>query len=137
MAATLHKLGPGQLVFGETGSPTEWGAQVSECTLTPDTDTGDTITVLSGEEITEETTTTWTLEGKLYQSYDADSLIKWCFDHANTDMKFTFRPRSDKPLQASGTVKIQPIAMGGKVKDSNESDFEFTATAVQITTAGG
>ena len=39
----LSKLGPGLLTLGETGSPKEFGAQVSEATLSPEYDSDDPI----------------------------------------------------------------------------------------------
>ncbi len=125
MAISTHKLGPGQLTFGETGSEKEWGTAVVDCAVVPSANDGETITVLSGDEIVETGEETWTLEGEVYQSYDADSLAKWAHDHSGEEMPFTFRPNSNQPLTATGTVLVRSLKIGGKVTERNTSSFAF------------
>lgn len=120
-----EKLGPGQLTFGEVGTESEWGAQVTACTLEPETDEGDSMFFLDGSEDSDETTS-YTLTGSLAQSYDETSLLIWAKENAGTSLPFTFRPRSDKPLVCTGTVKIRAVSIGGDVRTKNTSDFTFT-----------
>ena len=134
---TVHKLGPGQLTFGETGSPTEFGVRVSKATLTPEVEEGDERAVLSGDIVADDAELKWKLEGELYQDYSAQSLIKWCLDNNGKVLAFTFRARSDQPLTATGNAKIRPVAYGGEVKNRNTSEFEFVATEVAIDVVGG
>lgn len=119
-----EKLGPGQLTFGETASPSEWGAQVTVCAIEPETDEGDTLSFLDGSEESDETDS-YNLTGTLAQSYDADSLLVWAKENAGKKMPFTFRPRDDRPLTVSGTVTIRALKIGGDVKTKNTSDFSF------------
>lgn len=125
MAVKSHKLGPGLLTFGEVGSPLEWGAQVRKCTVEPDSEDGDILPVLSGEEVTEDDEDTYNLTGEILQSYDAQSLLVWCHLNHREQVPFTFRPVSDQELGVKGTVIIKRLAIGGEVKTRNTSEFEF------------
>lgn len=135
-AATIHKLGPGQLTFGETGAPTEFGVKTSSVTLTPDVDDGDEITVLSGDTVMDDAAINWKLEGEIYQTFDKDSLLAWCNENNGKVMPFIFKPRSDQPLTCKGKATIRPLPIGGNVKERNTSKFEFKASDVTITTTG-
>lgn len=132
MAIKSNRLGPGTLVFGAPASPSEWGAQVTACTLTPRADEGDTITVLSGEELVDDGEETWTLEGTLLQSYDEESLLIWAHENSGTELEFEFTPVTGSALRCSGRALIRSVAVGGEVKTRNTSDFSFRATNVQI-----
>lgn len=134
MAISSHKLGPGTLSLGAVGSTKEFGVALTKATLTPEADDGDTIVVLSGDELIEEGEETWTLEGSVYQAYDADSLIVWCNTHSGETLPFTFRPSTDQPLKATGKVLVRSIAIGGDVKTRNQSEFTFKATDVALST---
>lgn len=125
MATTAHKLGPGQLTFGETGTKSEWGAQCNKVEITPDFKEGDTIDLLDGSTYAEEDTATWKISGTVLESYDAASLILWAKDNQGKSLPFIFRPRNDATLSAKGTVQIRAIGMGGDVKKVNQRDFEF------------
>lgn len=125
MAVESSTLGPGQLTLGETASEREWGAAVRNARVVPAATEGETLTVLSGDETSDEGEETWTLEGTVLQSYDADSLIKWCADNSGTEVPFTYTARNDEALEVSGTVKVRAIAYGGDVKTRNTSDFNF------------
>ncbi|NHB85210.1 hypothetical protein G7085_12830 [Tessaracoccus sp. HDW20] len=132
MTISSHKLGPGQLSIGAIGSLKEFGVALTKGQLTPEADDGETITVLSGEELIEEGEETWTLEGSVFQSYDADSLILWCNENSGQTLPFTFKPATAQALEAAGKVLVRSIAIGGDVKARNQSDFKFKATDVVL-----
>lgn len=136
MAVKTHKLGPGSLSLGAVADVREFGVALSSATLTPSASEGDTIAVLSGDEFIDDGEETWTLDGTLYQSYDEDSLIKWCFDNSGTTMPFTFVPSDEAALVATGSVLVRSIAMGGEVKTRNTSDFSFRVIDLELGTAG-
>lgn len=122
--ATADKLGPGQLTLGEEGTPSEWGAAVTEVLLEPDTDEGDALYFLDGSEDSDEETT-WTLSGKVAQSFDQESLLIWAKEHAGQQLPFTFRPRNEGALVITGKVTVRAVAIGGDVRKKNLSDFEW------------
>ena len=125
MAAQAHKLGPGSLKFGSTGTEQEFAAQCSNVRLEPSVDTEDSIAVLSGEELEGDETLTWVVAGTLYQRYDADALQDWCFENRLTTLPFRFIPTQDAVNEWTGSCRIVPITIGGDVKVRNTSDFEF------------
>lgn len=133
------KLGPGTLTFGEEASPSEWGAQCTAVTLEPNTDEGDELIYLSGDSEQDETTT-WTLSGKVAQTFDAESLQIWAKEQAGKKLPFTFRPRNDEQLVITGMVTVRALAIGGDVGKKNTSDFSFKCPAEpehRFTSLGG
>lgn len=125
MPVKSDKLGPGTLTFGDTGTASEWAAQLTACTVEPSTDTEDPIPVLSGEEIDGDESDTAELSGTILQSYGVDSLLKWSHDHHRETMTFRFIPNNEAGLVVSGRVKIRRVSIGGDVKTRNTSDFTF------------
>src|SRR5699024_7206844 len=117
MAIKSHKLGPGKLTFGETGTLVEWSAQVRSCTVEPTSEDGDELPVLSGESIVEEGEEYYELTGEILQSYDAQSLLLYCHTNHNVEVPFTFTPVDGEELGVTGTVKIKRLAIGGEVKE--------------------
>lgn len=125
MAVKAHKLGPGSLKFGETGTEVEFAVSLRSCTVEPETDEGDMVPVLSGEEYSEGDEDSYVLSGSVVDNYDADSLQVWAHVNRGQTVPFTFRPDNDKVLGVKGEVKVRRIAIGGDVKEVNENDFEF------------
>lgn len=125
MAIKAHKLGPGSLKFGETGSEVEFAVALRSCTVEPETDEGDMVPVLSGGEYSEGDEDSYVLSGAIVENYDEDSLQIWAHVNRNTVVPFLFRPDNDKALGVKGEVKVRRIAIGGDVKERNEADFEF------------
>lgn len=125
MAVESHTLGPGQLTLGETGTERQFGTAIRSGSVTPTAEEGEELEVLSGDVVADEGSETWVLEGTVLQSYDLDSLIKWCADHSGEEMPFKYRARSDQPLTASGRCLVRSIRYGGDVKTRNTSDFSF------------
>lgn len=118
-------LGPGSLKIGDTGTEREFAADLSKAGLNVSTDSEDPTPMLDGSNMTGEDTDTWTLAGTLQQSYDFDSLEKFCFDNRGKELPFVFTPNNDGGIDWSGVVKIRPVNIGGDVKKKNTSDFEF------------
>lgn len=126
MAVKAHKLGPGLLTFGETGSPQEFGSQITNARIEPSVDEEDNIPVLSGEEVDGEETESWILAGSFLQDYSGiESTLVWCKTNSGTVLPFTFVPNAEEGLQIKGTVKVRAVQIGGDVKTKNTTDFEF------------
>lgn len=123
--ATISKLGPGLLTFGDTGSPQEFGGVTSEVSLEPEYDQDDNIPVLSGEEIEGDETEKWTLKFTKFQDYSAASLDLWLVQNAGKVLPFTFVPDKAGILKATGKVKIRAGRIGGEVKKKNTSELEL------------
>ena len=130
MAVKSHKLGPGSLTFGETGTLVEFNTRLRSCTVEPEFEEGDPLPVLSGDELTDGDEESFNLTGSFLQDYDADSLLVWCHVHANQIVPFQFTPDNDKALMVTGEVKVRRVPIGGEAKERNESDFEFTGVGM-------
>lgn len=125
MAVKSHRLGPGSLTFGETGTQVEFNTRTRTVAVEPEVDEGDAIPVLSGDELHEDETESYNLTGTILQDYDADSLLVWCHVHAGQTVPFTFTPDNDKALSVTGEVRVRRTSIGGEAKERAESDFEF------------
>lgn len=125
MAVNAHKLGPGTLTFGESSTMKDFQTKVTNARLTPSVDQEDPIPVLSGDEYLEDIEVTSVMAGTFLQDYGSEALVKWCWDHSGETMPFEFQPRSDQGLVISGECQIRPVEIGGDVKTTNTTDFEF------------
>lgn len=120
------KLGPGRLTLGATGSASEWGGHVTEMEVKPESKADDNLVFLDWSEKAGDTVDSWSITGKVGQTWDKDSLIKWTWDHHGQELPVTFVPDRAGALQLTGVVKVTRIGFGGEVKKANVSDFEFT-----------
>lgn len=120
MTTKTTTLGPGSLVFGETGSTTEFAAQLTKCTLKP---SDSRVSVLSGGSVADGD---YKVEGEIYQDYtDLTSLIVWCHAHSGEQMPFAFIPTTATKLAVKGIVEITEVEFGGDVKKKNTTSFSF------------
>lgn len=125
MPVKSHKLGPGSLKLGATGSEVEFATGLTECSIDPDFKADDDTPVLSGDAIAGDADESYKLSGKLLQSYDLDSLLVWAHINNGKQVPFLFRPDNDKALGVKGTVTVRRLGIGGKVKDRNDSDIDW------------
>lgn len=125
MAVHSHRLGPGSIKFGATGSEIEFAVSCREIALEPETEEGDRVSVLSGDEYSDGDEDSYALTGVMLQAYDASAFLVWAHTNHGTETPFVFRPDNDKALAAKGTVRVRRVTIGGEVKTRNESDFEF------------
>lgn len=123
--ATIHKMGPGTLTFGETGTSSEFGGKTKATTLTPTYKSEDPVKLLNGDYATPEDTESWEIAGELYQSYDADNPTTWAFKNAGQIVAFTFVPRKDQARKWTGKCKVRALKDGGDVDKNNTTEFTF------------
>ena len=123
---TAHKLGPGSLKFGATGSEQEFASHVTTCEINPSFDEEDPIPTLSGDQFVDgDATPEVTISGEFLQEYSVDGLVKWTWDNNGATLPFTFTPRTDAELSWKGEAVIRPVKVGGEVKTANTAEFEF------------
>lgn len=126
MAVKAHRLGPGTLHFGDTGTPTEFSSQTTNMRLSPSVNEEDPIPVLSGEEVDGDDSVDWVVAGSLLQSFDKAGLIHWCYENRLQKVPFEFVPSNEESDYGwRGVAKIVPLEVGGDVKTKNTTDFEF------------
>lgn len=117
MPIVTEKLGPGTLTLG-TG-PLAVEMQLLSCKLVPaeNVTTEDAVMVLSGEELPEESTETftWTLQGEFLQSLLTGGVVAWSWANKGTEQAFTFTPNDAHSVAAefTGTLKPVPLQVGG------------------------
>lgn len=117
MPIVTEKLGPGVLTLGS--GPLAVQQQLTSCKLVPaeNVTIDDAVLVLSGEEVPEETTETytWTLQGEFLQDLLAAGVVAWSWANKGTEQTFTFEPNDNHGTEASftGTVKPVPLQVGG------------------------
>lgn len=126
MAVKAHRLGPGSLKFGETGTEQEFASALTNARLSPSLEEEDNIDVLSGEVLDGDDTLEYTLSGTLLQSYDQAGLVHWSYVNRLLVLDFEFIPNTaESDYGWRGQCKIVPLEVGGDVKTRNTSDFEF------------
>lgn len=125
MAVKTQKLGPGILRFGSTGTEQEFASQCTKVELKPEFDSEDAVPVLSGEDVPGDVTESYTLGGEFLQEFSMESLIAWCKANSGTVLPFVFVPNSSSGFQVTGSAQIRAVAIGGDVKKSNTTEFEF------------
>lgn len=126
MAIQRTVTGPGKFTIGDTGAITVFDSQVTEIVLEPDISKGDARKVLSGETAPGSRTESWTLKGKILNDFGStESRVEYCFEHRGQDLPFRFTPSTATGKEITGTLTVEPIAIGGEVGETPESDFEF------------
>lgn len=125
MPPKVHKLGPGLLTLGETASEQEFGSQCTRVAVEPSWGDEDPIPVLSGEEYSEPGEFEGTLTGEFLQEYGLASLIAWTWENTGKWVPFRFKPRNDAEMLLTGEVRVLAVTVGGDVKSTNTSEFEW------------
>lgn len=114
MPILTEKLGPGTLTLGS--GPLAVEQQLTGCKLVPaeNVKTQDALSVLSGDELPEESTETytWTLQGEFLQTLVAAGVVAWSWANRGTEQPFTFEPNAGGS-SFTGTVKPVPLQVGG------------------------
>ncbi len=118
-------LGPGSLVFGETGSNLDISCQVTAAKITFDSDKEDDVPTLCGDTLVGEKTYTSKLEFSAAQDLEKDGLIDWTWKNAGKEVPFVFLPKLTGGAAVNGRVVIDPVELGGDVKKKNISEAEF------------
>lgn len=128
MAITVHKLGPGILKFGATGSEQEFGTHVTKIELSPSWKDEDAIVTLSGDSYQPEGAFEGTISGEFLQEYGIKSLLAWTWNNTGQTVPFTFTPRSDSEVTFTGECVVRAVTVGGDVDSTNTAEFEWKVT---------
>lgn len=119
------KLGPGTLTIGEVGTPVDFTAQVTSCTLKWSKDSEDDVPVLSGESLRGDTTYLASLAANVILDLTANGLVDFSWDEKGSEVPFTFVPSTAAGRSINGVVVVDPIDVGGDVKKTMRSDIEW------------
>jgi hypothetical protein len=127
MAVSNFKVGPGTLTFGSVGSVLDMTTQVTAARVSPTKDAEDSLTTLSGDTLGGAVTYGADLEVTAVQDdLDATGMIAWSWAHKGEEVPFTYTPNAALGRSITGTVTVDPIAIGGDVGAKNTSDFTWT-----------
>jgi hypothetical protein len=129
MAAKVHKLGPGLLKIGETGTEVDFSCQVTAAHLDTEVDESDEVTVLCGEVVPGARTYSHNLAGTILQDLTEGGIVEYSWDHKGETVPFTFQPISvgaAAPPSVSGDLIVDPLTIGGDEAGENmDADFEW------------
>jgi hypothetical protein len=134
MPAKTYKLGPGSLVLGETGTPLEISCQITAITLEFETDAEDDVPTLCGDVVPGDETESGTMTGTMYQDLYTGGIGEYSWTNAGTVQPFTFIPNSDLAADFTGEVKVRRLNIGGDVKTSPTTDFEWPLVGIPAPT---
>ena len=126
MAAKVHKLGPGTITIGETGTELDFSCQVTAAHVDTEVDEGDEVTVLCGDVVPGARTYSHTFAGTLLQDLDAEGIVAYSWDHAGEAVPFSFTPSTAIAAKVDGELILDPLTIGGDEAGQNmTSDYEW------------
>lgn len=139
MPAKTYKLGPGELIIGETGSPLNLSCQLTAASVTWDKDAEDPFNVLCGDTVPGDVQYTAKLTGTVLQDLSADGMMDYTWTNKGEAVPFTFTPSTTAGRTVTGTVVVDPLDIGGDVKTKPTSEFEWDCVGEPVlgTVAGG
>ena len=118
-------IGPGSLIFGETGSPQEFNAQCTSATVSWSFSADDDVPVLSGEVVAGDDTNTAVISGNCFQDLTENGFTTWSWTNRGQVVPFIYVPNDDLGRAVVGEVKVRPTDVGGDVKTKARTDWEF------------
>lgn len=134
-APKSYKLGPGSLILGETGTTMEISCQITACTAEFDVDAEDDVPTLCGGTLAGDETETGTLTGTIIQDLSDEGIIEYTWTNSGTVVPVVFIPNTTVGKQITGSVKLRRLNVGGDVKTSPTSDFEWPFVGLPALTA--
>lgn len=137
MTVHSYKFGAGKLILGSahldvspqmTSVLVKWSEKV---------DTIDAIPVLSGEEIPEEESATYsaTIGGTFLQDLALGGVVDWTWLHMGETVDFRFEPDIPTARGCEGTCRVIPLDLGGditKPRSRPTSDFTWNCIGIPI-----
>lgn len=126
MPIKSYRMGPGTLTIGAVGSPVDFTAQVTACTVAWDKEQEDAQKTLSGEELRGEITYSASLNATLIQDLTDAGLVEWSWANKGSDHPFSFEPSTAVGKPITGVVTVDPIDVGGEVGTKPTSDIEWS-----------
>lgn len=106
-----------------TGGEVSLSCQITQAVVAWSDDTGDTVAVLCGDEVAGDTTWTASLSGTMFQ--DLDVVVPWTWTNKGKTVSAVFIPSTAEAKQVVGNLMVKPLDVGGEVKTSPTSDFEW------------
>lgn len=107
-----------------------FATQATAVSLVPSTDEeGDAVETLSGDTISPDDVTTWTLNITAIQDFeDAAGLLEFLRANAGEEVPFNWKPTAAAIPNWTGTVKVRPTVIGGNVNERLTSEIVLPVT---------
>ena len=134
MPAKTYKLGPGSLILGETGTPLEISCQITAITLEFEADAEDDVPTLCGDVVPGDETESGNMTGTMYQDLYVGGIGEYSWTHAGEVVPFAFEPNTELAASYTGEVKLRRLNIGGDVKTSPTTDFEWPLVGIPTPT---
>lgn len=131
MPINYARLGDGTLKIGDVGTELDISAQVVGCRLTSSVDTGDTLTMLSGDSLSSGMTTESVLEGTLVLDPYTGGIGEYTWVNHGATKAFEFTPNTAAGMTVSGTLMVTRLDIGADEHGSLlQPDFSWSVSAV-------
>lgn len=135
MAINYARLGAGTLTVGTV--PLDISAQVVGATLASSLDTGDAITVLTGEQLTSGATTESTLSGSIILDPNTGGIGEFSWTNHGLVVPFDFTPNTASGMTVTGELMMTRLDIGADEYGAlMNPDFEWTVVGEPAVTWG-
>lgn len=111
-----------------------FATQATNVRLVPKTSSsGDTLEVLSGDTIDPDETVDWSLVIEAVQDFtDEAGFVNFTLQNAGEVHPYSWKPNATGPTY-SGTVRVQPVEVGGDVNARNTTTAEWACMEAPTT----
>lgn len=123
MAISHYTVGPGKLSF--TSPSGSFESQITAARVTVNTNRGESLKVLSGEEIPGDSRYDFTLEASCLQDLKTSGIVDFSWKNMGKTVSFTYTPNNSLSATVTGQCLVDPISIGGNVGDRATSDFAW------------
>lgn len=135
MPVKYTRLGNGTLTVGAT--PLDISSQIVGCSLTSSISAGDTVTVLTGEQLNSGLSTETTLTGSIILDPNTGGIGEFSWQNHGTIVPFVFTPNTASGMIASGELMIARLDIGADEYGALlNPDFEWTVSGDPVITWG-
>ena len=138
MAVKYTKFGPGTLVIGAVGSPTDISCQIIQAKIEWDKDEDDDVTTLCGDVVPGAVTYSATMSGELFQDVDDPAGIMFTsWTNKGEVYPFVFTPNTAQGTHADGNLILDPVPFGSDEPKANmTADFSWKIVGEPTLTVG-
>ncbi len=126
MPVKAQPLGPGTFTLGAALTALDLTAQVTKFMVQWSVDVEDAVETLSGEELEGEPDYSAELSFTLIQDLTEAGMFDYTWTNKGAIVPFTFTPNTAAGRTVTGTVRVDPLNMGGDVKKKNTTDATWT-----------
>ena len=133
MPVSYTRLGAGTLTVGST--PLDISSQVVGCILSSSASTGDTITVLTGEQLTSGMSTETVLSGSIILDPEVGGIGEFSWQNHGDVVPFVFTPNTTDGVTVTGSLTMTRLDIGADEYGALlNPDFEWAVVGDPVVT---